>query len=245
MRALLLLMLCGTAAADPIVLKRGEIDAALTIESNLAPSGGVTKPLSFAPDVWYGVTDELTLGIIHSDASLDHIEPGASLCVRTDDFICTEAYRGSGLDALYQVLHGEISLAARARFLIRDVDPWKPALTLGALARWQRGRYEITADPYLQLGLTNRSLGNRAELWLPVVLSIAPWCGWWLDLHTGWNSDWAIITEDGWHVPVGFGTRADVTKTVRLGAMFGFTSLLGPQNNPKQRVLFLSVEWHD
>lgn len=238
-------MLCGTAAADPVVLDRGELHAALTVESNLAPSGGTGKPLSIAPDVWYGVTDELTLGLIHSNASLDHIQPGASLCVRTDDFICRDAYRGSGLDALYRLLPGQLAVAARARVLIRDIDPWKPAVTLGALARWRQGRYEVSADPYLQLGLTNRSLGNRAELWVPVVASISPVCRWWIDLHTGWNSDWAIITEDGWHVPVGLGTRVDATETVRLAALFGFTSLLGPQNNPKQRVLFLSVEWHD
>ena len=33
-----------------------------------------------------------------------------------------------------------VDVAVRGRFLIHDVDPWKPAVTAGALIRWSRGR---------------------------------------------------------------------------------------------------------
>lgn len=245
-----LLLIAGTARADsddlvarPIVLDQGQVEAEIVVENNLAPSGGFARPLSIAPDVWVGVTPRLTLGLVHSDPSLDRIEPGASLCVRRDDFLCDEVYRGGGLDARY-VVHDdrEWSIAPRARFLVRDLDPVKPALTLGGEVRWHRGRYAIASDPYLQLGLGNNDRGNRAELWIPIVLALQPTCRWVIELHSGWNSDVAIA-NDGWHVPIGLAVRAAATHHVDVGLALGFTSLLGPQNNPKQRVAFLTIGW--
>ena len=245
-----LLLIAGTAHADsddfvarPIVLERGQIEAELVVETNLAPSGGFARPLSFAPDVWVGVLPRLTLGLVHSDPSLDRIAPGASLCARRDDFLCDGVYRGGGLDARYLVhADGEWSIAPQARFLVRDLEPVKPALTLGGDIQWHRGRVAITSDPYLQLGLGNNDRGNRAELWLPLVLAIQPTCRWVVELHSGWNSDVAIA-NDGWHIPFGLALRAAATPHFDVGAAFGFTSLLGPQNNPKQRVAFLTINW--
>ena len=248
--ALFVCLLAATARADSndvvsrsIVVGRGAVAAELTVEVNLAHSFKA-EPLSFAPDVWWGATDALTVGLVHSNASLDRFEPGASICVRTDDVLyCDSPYRGSGVDARYRVVEqGAFELAPRARVLVRDVDPFKPALTLGALGKWTRGRYAITFDPYLQLGLANQERGNRAQLWLPVELALQPTCRWQLALSTGWNSVLDVI-EDGWHIPVAVGVRARATAHVDVGATLGFATLLGPQNTPKQRVLFVSVGW--
>jgi hypothetical protein len=250
-RALAVLLFVARAAsaeptdlvARPLVLDFHQVAAQLVIESNLAPSGGTAKPLSFAPDLWFGLTPQLTVGLVHSDPSLDRIQPGASLCVRTDGFLCDATYRGGGLDARYEVFADRAwAIAPRLRLIVRDLDPIKPAVTLGATVRWQHGRYAITSDPYLQLGLGNNDRGNRAQLWIPIVLAIQPTCRWLLELQTGWNSDLAIA-NDGWHVPIGFGVRAAATPHLDVGAAFGFTTLLGPQNNPKQRVGFITIGW--
>jgi hypothetical protein len=226
----------------PLVLDEDHVAAELVIEANLAASRGFARPLSFAPDLWIGITPRLTLGIIHSDPSVDRIAPGASICVRRDLLLCDGGYRGGGLDGLYGVRSGQIDLAAHARFLIRDLEPVKPALTLGARARWHTGRLAITSDPYVQLGLGNNDRGNRAELWLPVVFAMQPTCRWIFELHTGWNSDLAEAS-DGWHIPVAFGVRAMATRQLELGGVIGFPSLVGPQNNAKQRVAFVSIGW--
>ncbi len=226
----------------PLVLDEHQVAAELVIESNLAPSGGFARPLSFAPDLWVGITPRFTLGIIHSDPSVDRIAPGASICVRRDDLLCTGVYRGGGLDGLYALLEGQFDLAAHARFLIRDLDPVKPALTLGAEVRWHRGRFAITSDPYLQLGLGNNDQGNRAELWVPIVFAIQPTYRWIVEFHTGWNSDLAEV-KDGWHIPAALGVRAMATSHLELGGELGFTTILGPQNNPKQRVAFVTIGW--
>jgi hypothetical protein len=248
--AVLVCLLATPARADSsdivsrsIVLPRGTFAADLTVEVNLAYSYKAA-PLSLAPDVWWGATDTLTVGLVHSNASLDRFQPGASVCVRTDDVLyCDSPYHGSGVDARYRLVgRGAFELAPRARVLVRDVDPFKPAVTIGAVGKWTRGRYAITFDPYLQLGVANQERGNRAQLWLPVELALQPTCRWQLALSTGWNSALAGL-DDGWHVPLAFSTRVRASEHIDVGATLGFASLLGPQNTPKQRVLFISVGW--
>src|SRR4051794_35105463 len=126
---------------------RAPLHVDLTVEVNLAHNAKA-EPLSFAPDIWW-TGDRFTVGLTHSMASVDRFQPGGSLCVRTDDLFCDSLYRGSNLDARFQL---EPWIAPRVRFLVRDVEPFKPAITLGALVEHTRGRWAFRADPYMQLG---------------------------------------------------------------------------------------------
>jgi len=130
-------------------------------------------------------------------------------------------------------------VSPRARFLVRDVDPFKPAFLVGAWLHGEHGRWGVMADPYLQLGLANTDQGNRSALFLPVRGSVRVACSeLWLD--TGWNSELAVW-RDGWHIPVGVGASTHASDHVDVGAELGFRTLLGPQNTPKERVLFVFV----
>lgn len=231
--ALLLASLESGAHADP---RTGELEAQLVGEIDLAPNH-VGTPTSLAPDLWWGVAPRWTIGLVHSGPSVDRIEAGATFCLHSSDpLVCDHTYRGSGLDARYAATDW---IAPRARLLLRDIDPLKPAVTLGATLHWQRGRFTVTGDPYLQLGLANTDRGNDHALVLPVQLAVAV-CRWRAWLDTGWNSDLSVW-RDGWHVPVGAGVRASITPRIEVGGELGFASLLGPQNTPKERVLFLFV----
>ncbi|HEU0032027.1 MAG TPA: hypothetical protein VFQ53_15445 [Kofleriaceae bacterium] len=224
--------------ARPLVLARHEVEANLTLEVNLrARSIGV--PLSLAPDLWVGVTPRLTLGLIHGNRSLDQIDVGGSLCLRGNDQVCDATYQGSGIDARYA---WRDDVAPRVRLVLRDLDPAKPALTAGALARWQRGRFAITSDPYLRLGLANRDEGNRDALVVPLWLAVQPVERWLVALHTGWNSELAVI-RDGWHVPLGVATTVRPWRRLEVSAELGFVSLLGPQNQFQDRALLVTIGW--
>ena len=223
------------------MLDEGQVAADLTAEVNLGENL-VGAPFSLAPDAWYGILPQLTLGVIHSDLSVDRIGVGASFCVNTQYVLCRHHYHGSGLDGLYSVRTGSFAAAVHVRVLLRDLYPVKPAVTLGAALRWQRGRWAISGDPYLQLGLANLADGNRAELWLPVVFAFQPMVRWAIELHTGWNSDLAVW-RDGYFVPAALRATARATSHVDVGAEFGFTSILGPQNDPKGRVLLFDMGW--
>jgi hypothetical protein len=226
----------------PLVLDGGQLEARLTVEANLA-TGELGHATSLAPDVWWGVTSRWTVGVIHGRSSVDRFEPGASFClVKGDRFLyggCDRSYVGGGLDVRWGALPW---LAPRVRLLVDHLAVWKPALTLGALTRWMHGRWSISGDPYLQLGIANTDRGNRAALFLPIAFTVQPTCRWALSAHSGWNSDLAVWT-DGWHIPFALSVLARATEHVDLSAMVGFASLLGPQNTPKERALFLAVGW--
>ena len=227
----------------PLVLAPGEVAAELVVEINAAPSY-LGRPLSLAPDVWWGVAQRFTVGLIHSDPSVDRIEAGASMCVRSGLLACDRVYHGGGVELTWSALDGRFQLAPLARFLIRDIDPWKPAAMLGARGRWQHGRIAVTASPYLQVGLANTDHGNRTAIVVPVDVAVQPTCRWAVILSTGWNTDLAVW-RDGWHVPVAVGARVRASARLDVAATLGFTTLLGPLNTPKDRVVFVSVGWRE
>ncbi|HTR52077.1 MAG TPA: hypothetical protein VMJ10_15295 [Kofleriaceae bacterium] len=246
--AVVLLALAATARAEPadlvarpIVLAPGQLEAALVAEIDLA-SGEVGTPTSLAPDAWFGATGRLTVGIVNSHSSIDRYDPGASFCLSTLVLACDHAYTGSGLDARYLVLDGPLAIAPRARFLVRDIDPWKPAFTAGALVRWTRGRFAITGDPYVQLGLANVELGNRAQLFVPLAFGVQPLPHWLVTLRTGYDSE-LDVWSDGYHVPAWLGVTFAALAQLDVGAAVGFASVLGPQASGKERQVFVTIDW--
>jgi hypothetical protein len=249
MLAVALVLACAQAAAAPddlvarrLVLDEGAVDLRLTAEIGVR-RGEFARPLSFAPDAWWGVARDWTIGVIHSDASVDQIDAGATFCVRDSSVpACSHLVRGSGLDVRFGALAGGFAIAPRARFLVRDVDPFKPALTLGALVRWTRGRFAIASDPYVRVPLANHDLGNRASLSIPLWLAVQPARGWMLSAHTGFDADFAVF-RDGSHGPFGLGVTASVTREVDLALEVGWARLLGPQYDAKVGAILIAAGW--
>lgn len=229
--------------ARPLVLDDGALELRLTVESNLEAMR-VARPLSLSPDAWWGIAHGWTVGLIHSNASLDRIDAGATFCIRQSDAsTCRDVYRGSGVDVRYSALAGTWAIAPRVRVVIRDVEPFKPATTLGALVRWTQGRFAIASDPYVRLPLANHSLGNRAALSVPLWLTVQPARGVAIALHTGFDADFAVI-GDGYHGPLALGVTARVTPAVDLGVEAGWLRLLGAQPDSKRGTALLTVDWH-
>lgn len=227
--------------ARPLVLAPGELEARLTAEYRIFYHR--TRGLvSLAPDAWLGLAPRWTLGVIHSSASVDRIATGASLCVSSDDDACAHVYRGGGLDVRYLARDGDLAVAPRLRFLVRDIDPWKPAVTAGALVRWTRGRFAITSDPYLRIPLANAADGNRTAISLPLWLAVQPARRWQLALHTGFDADLAVLT-DGWHGPISLVTTVRLTDALDATLEAGWEQLLGPQYDAKTATIQLALGW--
>jgi len=227
----------------PLVLEPGAFDARLTLSINIQQRL-VSEPTALSPDLWWGVLPRLTIGLIHSDDSLDQIATSGSFCVKTSTSTCAQFYVGSGIDVRYSALEGQFALAPRLRAMIRDTDPFKPAMTLGALMRWTHGRFAIIGDPYLRVPLANAPLGNRFAINLPVWLAVQPATGWMLALRAGFESDLVVI-RDGGHVPAGVDATARVTSNLDLGLEFGWAGLLGPQHDARHATLTVWAGWHD
>lgn len=225
----------------PLGLAAGELEAHLVTELSLRRAA-IAAPISFAPDVWYGIAPRWTLGLTHSNQSRGLLDDGASFCFRSREQFGCDHYNGSTLDVRWSWREGALAVAPRARFLVRDTDPWKPAIAGGALVRWTRGRFAITSDAYLQLGLTNRDRGNRAVLVIPIWLALQPTRRWLVALHTGWDSELAVA-RDGWRGPVGLATSVHVHSHLHVALEGGFRSLLGQQHDLRVRSLSLTLAW--
>jgi hypothetical protein len=228
--------------ARPLVLEPGAIDVRLTLAINLQQRV-IAEPTALSPDAWWGVLPRLTIGLIHSDASLDQIATSGSLCVRTSTSTCAHRYKGSGVDARYSAIEGNFAVAPRLRAVIRDTDPWKPAVTLGALLRWAHGRFAITGDPYLRLPLANAPLGNRFAINLPVWFAVQPASGWMIALRSGFESD-LVVVRDGGHFGFALDVTARATDHLDLGVEGGWASLLGPQHDARHATIMLAAGWH-
>jgi len=229
----------------PLVLPTSAIDLRLTAEINVQPRF-VGQPLSFAPDAWWGILPRWTIGLIHSSTSIDLFEAGATFCVRQSSLAtsaCHRLYHGSGLDVRFSALAGPLAIAPRLRLLVRDLDPVKPAATVGALMRWSHGRFAITSDPYLRLPLANHNLGNRAALVVPIWVAVQPARGWEIAVHTGYDADVVVLVDDG-HIPLSLGVTQRVTGDLDLRVEAGWSRLLGPQHDLQRGALMIGAGWH-
>jgi hypothetical protein len=225
--------------ADDVVLARGQVEGALTYESNMSLRL-VRKPWSLAPDFAVGVTDRLTLGVVHSARGLSLVESGFGFCLAEQG--CERgAYDEIGIDSRWALVRRDgLALAARARFVSRSFDPWKPSLRLGALVRFHRGRFAVVADPQLQLGVYHRDLGNRDWLRVPVWLQVQPFCHVMLALRTGIEGE-LVTFADAFAIPMALELVVRPHPRADAALSYGFPGLLGPQNEYKVRHLSLTV----
>jgi hypothetical protein len=227
----------------PLVLDDGAVEVRLTAEINAQPQL-IGRPLSLSPDAWWGISPRWTIGVIHSDPSVDQIDASATFCVRQSDIsTCDRLYHGSGLDLRFGALAGPLAVAPRLRALIRDISPLKPALALGALVRWRHGRFAITSDPYLRIPLANRSLGNRAAVFLPIWFAVQPAARWEIAVHTGYDADLAVL-RDGAHGPFSLVVSTYLSPELDVGVEAGWAHLLGPQHDARHGTVMLSAGWH-
>jgi hypothetical protein len=217
--------------------RRGQLWLDATLELNLSHQRGGSKAL--APDLWWGLTDGTAVAIAHSARSLARIDDLGGLCFAS----CSERPRyATALLAKHALATtGEIDLSLIGGALLRDLDPWKPALLLGTAAHWQRGRWAAAAMPYLQLGLANTGSGNRARVVVPLRAWVQPACAWALSLHSGVEGELAVFGE-AYHVPLAAQVSARLTATSLITIEAGFSSLLGPQNTGNRRFATLSLE---
>jgi hypothetical protein len=214
-------------------------EASGTLEVNLTRRYE-SEPASVAPDLYYGVTRELTVGIIHSSRAMGVIDAGAGLCFRGETHECSAPYDNTGVDVRYAVRRGRIAIAARARVIASTYDPFKPSVRPGALVRFHLGRFGIVADPHVQLGLAHRDEGNRDWVRVPLWFAVQPLRGAMIALRTGVDGEVATF-GDTYAIPIGVDVALRITDRVEAGAFVGFPTLGGPQNQFTRRVMWLGV----
>jgi hypothetical protein len=158
--------------------KRGMVHAQLGI--NLS-TDLVGKPVSLSPDIWYGVNEKLTVGLIHTAVGATGIQgiPGTSLCLTGADNGCGKFYDNVGIDVRYTLKSTEkLQLALDGGLFVNSFDPFQMALKVGIAGRYRAGKQlALEFTPNIFFGVTERDGGgdpavavgsNKEVLALPV-----------------------------------------------------------------------------
>jgi hypothetical protein len=200
----------------------------------------VFKPFSIAPDLWYGVNDALTVGLVHSGRAATGFLGGAGegLCLAGTENNCAKVYNSVGVDARYHFYReGNLTAAADGGLYLASFDPLQAQLKVGAIGRWQGGALSLEVAPSLFAGLTERepeaedgvavAAGTNKEIFfLPVTVMYA------LSPKFGLAGQVGVVlpfneTGDTYTIPVSVGGQFMVTDKIAADAAFSLPFLAG------------------
>ena len=225
---------------DRFTLPKGKLVLDAFVEMNLS-SGEAFKPVSITPDLWYGVNDDVTIGLVHSGVGATGFldANGNSLCITGSGNGCPHVYNNVGLDGRIRIAK---PWAVDVGLYINSIsDPFQLAVKLGIDGRWTWNKVALEVQPSFFLGLTNRepvttgtggttstiSLAQNTEtLYVPATLSylVAPKFD--LALQAGLYLPFTN-TSQIWAIPLAIGARYAVSAKFGLGLAFSFPELIG------------------
>ena len=192
----------------PITLAKGMLEIQGTIGINLAESA-IGKPFNISPDIYYGVSDKLSVGLTH----------GTGLCLSGTDGGCAKVYNDVGVDAIFAFMTGNLNVGAHGGIAISQIsDPLFAGLNVGVLVKFMSGKLAVTADPKVNIGLTERDF-NKESLNLPVQIAFqaTPKLAAFLNTGIGGPLDGF---GDAFAVPVGVGALFALSNKLDVGGQF-------------------------
>ncbi len=200
-----------------------------TLRINMS-SDDVGDPVTFAPDIYYGVNRQLTIGIDHADG----------LCLSGDG--CGNTYDDFTVDALYNIIYdGVFKLAAHGGLEFRPLDPFTAGMRLGFAAAIGIGNVNIDLDPGVYVAFNNRGDQNDErpdQINAPVRIQYQLTEQNALLVSTGLFGTLSDFGDTA-QIPVGFGAVFVVARRFDVGAEFRFERLLGANNGANPRTLIM------
>jgi hypothetical protein len=225
-------------AAGPanITLRQGGIGIDGDVAVGLS-KGAAGKPISIVPNVYYGVTDVLTLGLASNHGSeIFQNAVGQGLCLSGQSNGCGKVYNNVSLDGLFSFarsgtmdvgVHGGLDTEFGADTLAQ--------LRLGVKGKLLAGQFQLVFDPSLSIGLNKRDAAfNKEVLVLPVRLGflVTP------QLNLGLSVAFASLIDppspvgigDIYQVPVGIGGTFAINNMLSVRAQFVLDELGSASN---------------
>ena len=221
---------------QPLVMSKGMIQIHLDAFANLS-SGNAFKPFALAPDIHYGITDRITVGLLHN----------IGLCLTGTDGGCRGVYDDVAIQGRFLVLRNyQLELAGVASVDAMTIDPFALALRLGAAFKFKMGRLAFFLDPNFKIGLTQRELPvgsmmpmtNKETLAIPLRVSFQATNRLAVYARTGLAGGSVRVDPnpgaqldnfgDSWAIPFGIGAQFGVTTRFDIGLEFNLPTLLWP-----------------
>jgi hypothetical protein len=215
-----------TASSDGFTLPKGKLALNVNLGVNLS-SDAVGKPVSLSPDLWYGVSDDLTIGLVHSGEGLNGFlgtSTGGSLCLAGEKNGCADVYHNVAVDVRYRL---KSPLTLDAALYVNSFDPFTVGAKLGVDARWVWSKLSLEVRPSVTIGFNERDTapGNHEALYVPATIAyaVAPKVG------VGLQSGLAIYdlehAGDTWAIPLSIAARFAATPKLGVGLAFSFMQL--------------------
>jgi len=236
------LSMSGPYFQRPLTNPAGTVTINGAIDLNLSKNAAL-KPVFVTPDIYYGINDQLTVGIVHGYWE-DIFQGGGGLCLGGKDRGCGKVYNNVTLDGLYSLLRqANFDLAAHAGIDFRNIDQNFLGLHLGVALKYTSGPLAIVVDPSLGVGLNKRDAGNKESLTIPVRLGFqaSPTVAAFLDTGIGGPTS---NFGDYYQIPVGVGVLAAVAPIADVGAKFEFSNLGGKGHSADYRDLMFLFRIH-
>jgi hypothetical protein len=216
----------------------GQVLVDANVSINLSKDA-VGKPIHIVPHVYYGVTDQLTVGINHGGLpGFPAVERG--ICVG-DGCFPDKVYNNLNLDILFSFLKQpgmEVAFHGGIDFLSLS-DPMLLAARVGAALRFTSGPIAIIVDPSVRIGITERDAGNKESVGVPVYLNFMAAPTVTVGAFGGIVGPFSDF-GDFYAIPVGAQGKFALNPKMDVGAMFIFTNLAGKNSSADNRALILS-----
>ena len=162
-------------AIPPWILHSGSLRFDATGELEMS-TARVAKPLSIAPDLWFGATDGLTLGVVDSRYAQTGFRgaAGGAFCVTGTAAGCPTLYNNIGLEAWQALLRGPESLVIGGGGYATNIQRGFYAAKLGLKSKITEGRLALTTMPSVLIAVNDRHVTNPNTdvLYVPVALAL-------------------------------------------------------------------------
>jgi len=216
----------GEFVLRSVTVPKGMIQVNAPLGINLSKDE-VGKPVFLAPNIYYGVTDDLQVGITHS----------VGICFTGKENGCPRVYDDVGLDVEYRFLRGDFDLAAHLALPVSSFDPFTLSVRLGVKGRVTaaEGKLALLFDPAIQFGITERegvtvgetTVGGNKELLslsLLIAFQATPQLAVGVGTNFGGPFDGFGDAYTGTLDVLGF---YNISKMVDVFVQFSFTNLYG------------------
>lgn len=225
-----------TALADApkpgLTLPKGKLNLAVNLEIEMSAERA-GKPISISPDLAYGVTDDLTVALVHSRFGVTGFRAavGGGLCVTGEDNGCAHLYNNVGGEAWYNLARGPLAAAVGAGVHVTNLDASIVHAKLGGKVRYTAGKVGVLFAPTILVAATERDTGGIDSLWLPVLGTYKATPQVTVGLGTGLKGPLDGF-GDAYQIPLGFMGTYALDPATQLGASWVFGALLGGATNP-------------
>jgi hypothetical protein len=171
-----------------LTLPAGKLAVQIDVQSNMT-ADAMGDSISLAPDLAFGITDAVTVALVHTVNNSTGFWSGlstGSVCVAGEQ--CGDVYStGALLSKIAVVNTARVALAGLGG-VVYNVDPFRLGLGAGAEALVRFGKLGLHVKPTIYIGLNERDnvMGpNREFVNAPVSLLVAPRAGMQMGVQSG------------------------------------------------------------